>query len=93
MGRVVSLPVSPAAPTRAGVDIAAQWREEVKARDWGRVHLEGDRNPPLSFLSPRRWRYSQPSPETRPAQGGAAGRDATSPPPVRAAGSDNSGGR
>jgi hypothetical protein len=27
------------------IDIAAQWREEARQRDWGRVHVEADRRP------------------------------------------------
>lgn len=35
-------------------DIAAQWRADIKRRDWTQVHLEGDRNPP--FLGAvRKW--------------------------------------
>lgn len=47
--------VPPAGP--AQIDIAAQARAEIRARDWTRVHVEGDRNPPIN-LWPRRWLYA-----------------------------------
>lgn len=41
-------------PPPEPVDVAAMWREEARQRDWARVHIEGDRNPPV-FLSLLRW--------------------------------------
>lgn len=32
-------------------------REEIKARDWKRVHLEAEKNPPFEWW-PRKWRWS-----------------------------------
>jgi hypothetical protein len=42
----------------APVDIAAQLRADIQKRDWGRVHIEGDRNPPIALSTARqgRWR-------------------------------------
>ena len=37
---------------------------EIKRRDWGRVHIASDRNPPLSVW-PRPWRWSNPRPRTQ----------------------------
>ena len=31
------------------VDIQAEHRAYVASRDWAKVHIEGDRNPPLSI--------------------------------------------
>lgn len=44
-------------PERA-VDIGRLIRAEIAMRDWERVHVSGDRNPPLQFLprSLRTWR-------------------------------------
>lgn len=81
---------APTPPTPRGIDIADVQHREIKARDWHRVHLEGDRNPPLAFLSPRRWRFSMPSPIAARLPGGEAAGRAASDPPVRAAGSDSS---
>lgn len=44
---------------REPVSIPEQWREEVKARDWNKVHIEGDRNPPI-LLRLVRWKWSCP---------------------------------
>lgn len=43
----------------APVDIAQQWRDEVRQRDWSAVHIEGDRNPPIS-IARRVWAYTMP---------------------------------
>lgn len=36
------------------IHIDAQWREDARQRDWGAVHIAGDRSPPV-FLSFLRW--------------------------------------
>ena len=43
---------------KPAIDIHAKWRAEIEARDWSRVHIIGDRNPPLELDDrPRRgWR-------------------------------------
>lgn len=38
------------------IDIYAEDRARIRERDWGRVHLEGDRAPPLVLPDRRRWR-------------------------------------
>lgn len=37
-------------PEKPPVDIAQMWRDEARQRDWGRVHVEGDRREPV-FLT------------------------------------------
>jgi len=45
--------------TPAPFDPRAQWRAEVRARDWNRVHIEADKRGPIT-LGIRRWFYSSP---------------------------------
>lgn len=44
--------------THRPVDIYADWRAKIEATDWARVHIWGDRNPPLDIADrPKRsWR-------------------------------------
>ena len=38
------------------VDIYADWRAEIAARDWKACHTEGDRNPPLELSARPKWK-------------------------------------
>lgn len=38
------------------VDITAQLRAEIEARDWSRVHVAGDRSPAIDLPDRRPWR-------------------------------------
>lgn len=48
--RVVATEPETAAPV---VDIYAPWRAEIKARDWARCHVAGDRRAPLPLCDAR----------------------------------------
>lgn len=41
------------------IDLHALWREEIRTRDWTRVHIDADRRAPIS-LARRVWRYTMP---------------------------------
>lgn len=36
-------------PATRGIDVHELQHREIKAIDWNRVHLEGDRNPPINL--------------------------------------------
>jgi hypothetical protein len=41
---------------RAVVDIYAEHRAKIEATDWARVHIRGDRNPPLELSDKPTWK-------------------------------------
>jgi hypothetical protein len=45
---------------KPAVHIDQLWRDEIRQRDWARVHTEGDRSPPVS-IGRRIWRYTFPT--------------------------------
>lgn len=46
------LNVVPATPEPA-IDIYASWRAEIRARDWARCHITGDRRAPVAICDAR----------------------------------------
>jgi hypothetical protein len=40
---------------RVVVDIYADWRDEVAARDWEAVHVRGDRRQPVDIADKPKW--------------------------------------
>jgi hypothetical protein len=43
-------------PERKVVDLYEKWRAEIRARDWGKVHVIGGRNPPLELCDRPKWK-------------------------------------